>query len=258
MGSQDRWASMTTEALFRELRRRGDPKLRSYLIEHHDGLVRHVAKDYANSGESFEDLMQVGRVGLINAVDRFDPERGTQFATFAVPTIQGEIKRYFRDKGWAFKIPRRTQELVLQVKRAADEIASRQGRSPTYVEIAERLGIEEDQVIEAVEIGQQYEPLSIDTMGTDRDDGGETTALDRTGALDEELESLGDRAELDAALAALPERDRLIIRKRYYEDKSQTEIARELHISQMHVSRLQHRALARLRRALQDGRRTNR
>jgi len=253
-----RWEEMSTEALFRALARSGNQEVRDTLIKRHDGLVRHVVKEYADSGEAFEDLMQVGRLGLIHAVDRFDPNRGTQFATFAVPTIQGEIKRYFRDKGWAFKIPRRLQELVLRTKRVAEAMAGEQGRSPTYQGIAEALGVTEEQVIEALEIGQQYEPLSFDGSPEDYEEGSEGPALDRTGQLDRELESLGERAELDAALEALPDRDRLIIKKRYYEDKSQTEIARELDISQMHVSRLQHRALARLRRALQDGRRTER
>lgn len=252
-----RWEEMSTEDLFRELRQTGNPEPRDELIQRHDGLVRHVVKEYADSGEAFEDLMQVGRLGLIHAVDRFDPERGTQFATFAVPTIQGEIKRYFRDKGWAFKIPRRLQELVLQTKRVAEHMASEQQRSPTYQQIADALGVTEEQVIEAVEIGQQYEPLSFDGPSEEYGHGTEGPALERTGELDEQLESLGQRAELAAALATLPERDRLIITKRYYEDKSQTDIAKELNISQMHVSRLQHRALARLRRALQDGRRTD-
>lgn len=252
-----RWEDMSTEALFRELADTDDQGLRDFLIRRHDGLVRHVVKEYADSGEAFDDLMQVGRLGLIHAVDRFDADRGTQFATFAVPTIQGEIKRYFRDKGWAFKIPRRLQELVLQTKRVADGLATEHGRSPTYQEIAEALGVTEEQVIEAIEIGQQYEPLSFDSPVEGYDQGVEAPAMDRTGELDRQLESLGERAELAAALESLPDRDRLIIRKRYYEDKSQTEIAKELNISQMHVSRLQHRALARLRRALQDGRRTD-
>ncbi|MFQ6097774.1 MAG: SigB/SigF/SigG family RNA polymerase sigma factor [Armatimonadota bacterium] len=236
------------------LRRNGSEELRAYLIEAHDGLVRHVVKEYMNSGESFDDLMQVGRLGLINAIDRFDPARGTQFATFAVPTIRGEIRRYFRDKGWHIKVPRRLQELVMQTKRAIEELTSLKGRSPTYPELARALNVPEHDVIEAVELSQQYEPAPIDGLTSDDDDAGDGYSQDRTGGLDQSLESLGERAELDAAIDRLPERERLIIRLRFFGELSQTEIAQRLGISQMHVSRLQHRALARLRRMLQDDR----
>ena len=249
-----RWEEMTTDALFRELRRSSNPDLRSYLIKAHDGLVRHVAKEYINKGESLEDLLQVGRLGLINAVDRFDPERGTQFATYAVPTIDGEIKRYFRDKGWSsLKVPRRIQELVLQVKRTIDQLSAQNGRSPTYQEVADAIGVTEEEVIEAVELGQQYEPLSMQG-GLMDEEGGEMQLDERAGMEDPGLENLGEREAIQAALDQLPARERLIIQLRFFNEMSQSDIAKRLGISQMHVSRLQHRALARLRRLLQDAR----
>lgn len=248
------WGNMTTQELLRELRRAGDPDLRAYLIEAHDGLVRHVVKRYAESGESMEDLLGVARLGLINAIDRFDPERGTQFATFAVPTIKGEVRRYFRDKGWGLKVPRRLQELVLRTKRAIEELTVQQRRSPTYPELAAALGESEEDVIEAVELSQHYDPLSMDTPAGDSEDGHEAAPEDIAGSPDPSLESLGDRAELAAAVATLPAREREIVISRYYRDESQTEIAKRLGISQMHVSRLQHRALGRLRRVLRHGR----
>jgi RNA polymerase sigma-B factor len=244
---------MTTHQLFRELRSRGEEELRAYLIQAHDGLVRHVVKQYAESGESVEDLLGVARLGLINAIDRFDPERGTQFATYAVPTIKGEVRRYFRDKGWGLKVPRRLQELVLRTKRAMEELTVQRGRSPTYPELATALGESEDDIIEAVELSQQYDPLSMETPASEGEDGHDAAPEDIAGGPDESLESWGDRAEFAAVIATLPAREREIIVSRYYRDESQTEIAKRLGISQMHVSRLQHRALGRLRRALRHG-----
>jgi RNA polymerase sigma-B factor len=249
------WDGRTTEELFRELRRTNEPQLRGYLIQKHTGLVRHVAKDYAQAGESFEDLVGVGLVGLINAVDRFDPERGTRFATFAVPTIKGEIRRHFRDRGWGMRVPRRIQELVHRVKLTAERLSQEQGRSPTYAELAGVLGVTEEQVVEAVEASSQYDLLSIDSLS--HGDGGDSpiSTEEREGAPDPDLESVGDREAIKAALSRLPPRERVIIVLRYYQDQSQTEIARRLGISQMHVSRLQHRALSRLRQMLGEGER---
>jgi len=245
---------MKTHELFRELRSVGSPELREHLIEAHDGLVRHVVKQYTDSGESLDDLIGVARLGLINAIDRFDPERGTQFATYAVPTIKGEVRRYFRDKGWGLKVPRRLQELVLRTKKTMEELTVQYGRSPTYPELAAALGESEDNVIEAVELSQHYDSLSMETPVGDGLGGHEAAPEDIAGSPDPSLESLGDRTELAAAVKALPAREREIVYRRYYRDESQTEIAKRLGISQMHVSRLQHRALGRLRRTLGHGR----
>jgi len=242
------WDDRPTEALLRELRETGDPALRDHLIQRHARLVRHVAKDYRQSGEAFEDLVGVGMVGLINAVDRFDPLRGTRFATFAVPTIKGEIRRHFRDRGWGMRVPRRIQELVHKIKQAADRLSQERGRSPTYAELAAALNVTEEQVVEAVEASTQYDLLSIDTLPGLSDNGDtELSTQEREGSLDPAIESVGDRESIQDALAHLPPREQVIIELRYYRDMSQTEIAQRLGISQMHVSRLQHRALQRLR-----------
>ena len=245
------WDDRSTEDLFGELRETGDPELREHLIQRHARLVRHVAKDYRQSGEAFEDLVGVGLVGLINAVDRFDPQRGTRFATFAVPTIKGEIRRHFRDRGWGMRVPRRIQELVHKIKQAADRLSQQRGRSPTYAELAASLNVTEEQVVEAVEASTQYDLLSTDSMPGQSDNGDtELSSQEREGSLDPAMESVGDRESLKAAVAHLPPREQVIIELRYYRDMSQTEIAQRLGISQMHVSRLQHRALQRLRSLL--------
>lgn len=247
---RSRWEQMTTDELFAELRRTGQPELRDFLIERHEGLVRHVARQYMNSGEAFEDIISVGHLGLVNAVDRFDPQRGTKFATFAVPTIKGEIRRYFRDRTWGLRVPRRVQELSLKARQVLDEMTQRHGRSPTYGELAEQLGVSEEDVIEAVEVGRQYDLLSIDSASGDEDGGGQSAA-DRAGDVDVDMESLGDKAEIKWALQQLPARQRLIIIMRFYMDMSQQDVGERLGISQMHVSRLQQKALARLRQVLQ-------
>ncbi|HJN16460.1 MAG TPA: SigB/SigF/SigG family RNA polymerase sigma factor [Armatimonadota bacterium] len=245
------WDDMAPEGLFRELRATDNQELREYLIQKHAGLVRHVAKSYRQSGESFDDLVGVGMVGLINAVDRFDPGFGTRFATFAVPTIRGEIRRHFRDRGWGMRVPRRIQELVHKIKQTAERLSQEHGRSPTYAELASTLNVTEEQVVEAVEASTQYDLLSTDALSANIDGADtELSSQEREGALDPAMESIGDREAIKNALSRLPARERVIIVMRYYRDLSQTEIARRLGISQMHVSRLQHRALGRLKEIL--------
>jgi len=241
---------MSTNELFRELRASSDPALREYLIERHEGLVRHVAREYLGTGESYEDLVSVGHVGLIHAVDRFDPDRGTKFATFAVPTIKGEIRRYFRDRTWGVRVPRRVQELSLRARKVSEMLSQQKGRSPTYAELARELGVGEEDVIEAIEVGRQYELLSIDAMASDNQGEEGVSEADRAGAEDPALEEIGDRDQVARALRQLPDRERVIIFLRYFHDLSQQEVGERLGISQMHVSRLQQRALARLRHIL--------
>ncbi len=235
--------------LFKRLRETSDPAIRERLILMHDPLVFHVAKEYAHHGELLEDLVQVGRVGLINAVDRYDPSRNIKFATFAVPTIKGEIRRWFRDKGWVIKVPRRLQELSLRVSKTVEQLSVRLGRPPTYEEIAEETGHDVEAVIEASELGQSYELLSIEA-GAHEDGGSGLRLSDRLGVVDKTFERIGDSARLHAAIERLNIRERTIIRWRYYEEMSQSEVAKRLGISQMHVSRLERRAIASMRRYL--------
>jgi RNA polymerase sigma-B factor len=227
-------------------------RLRDELVVVHLNLVRFLAVRFANRGEPLDDLVQVGTVGLLKAIDRFDLERGVEFTTYATPTIVGEIKRYFRDKGWAVKVPRRLQELNLAVNRASDKLAIELGRSPTVGELAEHLKAGEDEILEAQELGQAYNLLSLDSEVSGETDKKSQTLADTVGVSDAGLELLEDRANLERAFRALTGRERVIIYLRFYESVSQTEIAKRLNVSQMHVSRLQAKALEKLRAVLAE------
>jgi RNA polymerase sigma-B factor len=226
--------------------------LREELVVAHLNLVRFLAMKFVNRGEPLDDLVQVGTLGLLKAIDRFDTERGVEFTTYATPTVVGEIKRHFRDKGWAVKVPRRLQELNQSVNRSIDTLAIELGRSPTVAELAERLNASEEEILEAQELGQAYNLLSLDSeVGGDGDKKSQTLA-DTVGMTDAGMELLEDRANLERAFHVLTGRERVIIYLRFYESVSQTEIAARLQVSQMHVSRLQAKALEKLRGALAD------
>lgn len=245
----DRWKDLSTTELFNILRETNDPSVREHLIERHEGLVRHVANSYRDSGVPYGDLIGVGHIGLVNAVDRFDPERGTKFATFAVPTIRGELRRYFRDSTWGLRVPRRVQELSLQVREAREDLLRKLGRSPTYSELAASLNVTEEAVIEAIEVSNQYDLASLQEA-TSEDEG--PSIADRAGEIDPNLELLDDREELSWALAQLTPRQRVIIVMRYFHELSQQQVADRLGISQMHVSRLQRRAIDQLREIMKS------
>lgn len=232
---------------FRELRRTGNPSLRDALIQEHLPLVKALARRFANRGEPLEDLISTGVVALIHAIDRFDPDAGTKFSTFATPTVLGELKRYFRDKSWAMKVPRRMQELNRAANQARESLTQRLGRTPTYAEIAADLGVSEEQVIEAVESGRGYDMVSFETLGPSPDETG-----DGPGEEDEQFSNVVRRVEVEQAIRTiLDEREQRIVRLYYFDERSQTEIAALLNISQMHVSRLLSRAKTKLRRYLQ-------
>lgn len=241
-----------TPELFEEYARTRDADLRERLILAHSNLARYLARKFANRGEPLEDLTQVGMIGLMNAIDRFDPTRGIRFATYATPTILGEIRRYFRDRGWAVKVPRRLQELSLAANKVVDTLTQELDRAPTVAEIAARLEISEQEALEAMELGDLYALPSLDTaLGEDSDDS-RGALSDYVGAVDKEMERFERRARLTQVLGALPPRERRIIELRFLRGLSQTEVARRLNISQMHVSRLQHRALERLRQVVRE------
>jgi len=245
-------ADVATPELFAQYHHTRDPQLREQLILAHMNLVRYLARKFANRGEPLEDLIQVGTIGLINAIDRFDPSRSIRFATYATPTIVGEIRRHFRDRGWAVKVPRRLQELSLAANKLTDQLTQELDRAPTVAEIADRLGVDEGQALEALELGELYELPSLDReMGEDSEESGAVLA-DYVGQIDTAMERFERRARLAQALNTLPERERRIIEMRFFSNLSQTEVARRLKISQMHVSRLQQRALERLRELVRD------
>lgn len=222
--------------------------LRARLVGEHLALVRFLVRRFVDRGEPYDDLLQIGALGLINALDRFDPDRGAEFATFATPTILGELKRYFRDKRWAVHVPRRLKELGASVAIAAERLTGELGRSPTPQEIADRLGVGADEVVESMELGNAFSPLSLDAVANP--DLGESQVIDRLGAQDQEIEGLADRATIAAALERLTGRERIVVRLRFFEGQTQREVGERLGVSQMQVSRMEQRALTRLRSLL--------
>ena len=224
---------------------------REKLVNQHIGLVEFLARRFRNRGEPLEDLVQVGTIGLLKAIDRFDLEREVEFSTYATPTIVGELKRHFRDKGWALRVPRRLQELHLELTKVVSELGQELGRSPTVAEIAKAASISEETVIEGLEIADAYNLQSLDAP-LDSEDSGSTSFAEQLGAEDEQLENLEYRASLAPEMAKLPEREQRILYLRFYKGLTQSEIADKLGISQMHVSRLLSRTLMRLREAFEQ------
>lgn len=236
------------DQLYREWRATGNATLRELLIDRNRKLVRFLARQFKDRGEPLDDLIQVGNIGLVNAVDRYDPAYGWKFSTFATPTIVGEIKRYFRDKGWSMKVPRRLQELNLEATKEIDRLTQELGRSPTYGEIARSLNATEEEVIEALDMAQAYDLMSLDTEASYRDDDKGDTLADQVGVVDDDLQQWWLRLDLQEAMRrVLDPRERRVVLLAFYQERSQTEIARELGISQMHVSRIQRKALLKLK-----------
>ncbi len=223
-----------------------DSSLRDQLVGAHLGLAEYLARRFANRGEPLDDLVQVASLGLIKAVDRFDPTRGVAFSTYATHTIVGELKRHFRDKGWAVRAPRRMQELYLSLGKVVATLGQELGRSPTIAELAAEVQVSEEEVLEALEAGQAYRSTSLDApAGTEE---GETLGA-RLGGEDASLEDAESRATLSPLLGQLGQRERLILHLRFFEGLTQSEIATRLGISQMHVSRLLARSVSQLRNA---------
>ena len=253
MTVEGRAARAAQQAEDRELMRRyhelGDTSAREKLIARHLPLVRSLARRYAGRGEQLEDIEQVGAIGLIKAIDRFDLEREVSIATYATPNVVGEIKRHFRDKGWAIRVPRSLQELNAKMSGAIDELTAQLGHSPSVAEIAKSLGTTNEEVLEAMEVGTAYTALSLDAGPGGDDDGGEP--MDTIGTEDAEFDRSEDRATLGPALDHLPEREREILRMRFEEGLPQTQIAERVGLSQMHVSRLIRRSLAAMRAELE-------
>ena len=219
--------------------------IRAALIERHLPLVTFMARKFADRGEPLDDLIQVGTIGLIKAIDRFEISKGFEFSTFATPTIVGEIKRHFRGKTWAVRVPRRLQELGASVTKATNELTQKLDRSPTPREIAKHLGITVDEVAEALESNSAYSTISLDITSDTS-----TTIRDTFGALDEALEGVEYRESLKPLLAQLEDREKRILQMRFFENLSQSQIATELGISQMHVSRILNKVLSHLREGL--------
>jgi len=231
--------------LFAELAAGAGPAVRDELVRMHLPLVEYLARRFRNRGEPLEDLVQVATIGLIKSVDRFDLERGVEFSTYATPTIVGEIKRHFRDKGWAIRVPRRLQELKLTLTKATGELSQTLGRSPTVAELATHIGLTEEEILEGLESANAYSAVSLDAPDSGDDDS--PAIADSLGQLDDALEGVEYRESLKPLLETLPSREKKILMLRFFGNMTQSQIAYELGISQMHVSRLLARTLAQLR-----------
>lgn len=242
---KDAWDKERTHELFRLYKEKGDEEARDQLIVSHLNLVRFLASKFKNRGEPLDDLVQVGTIGLIKAIDRFDPERGLEFTTYATPTILGEIKRHFRDKGWSIRVPRRLQELSAKVNQATDELTVELQRSPSVEEIAAKLGVGAEEILEAMESSGAYTSVSLEAGGSSEDD--EAPALiDRLGSVDEDLDASDDRMVIDDAIRDFSPREQEIVRMRFIDGLTQVEIAKRLGVSQVQVSRLLRRTLRKI------------
>jgi RNA polymerase sigma-B factor len=235
--------------LLRRLHEEGDLAAREELVQRHLPLVRALARRYAGRGEPLDDIEQVGAIGLLKAIDRYELSREVALTTYATPNVVGEIKRHFRDKGWAIRIPRGMQELNARMSTTIERLTGRLGRSPTIGEIARELSVNSEQVLEALEAGSAYAPMSLSSTPTSE---GELDPMEAIGTEDQALERTEQRATLEPALRTLSERDREILRKRFEEGLTQTQIAEQVGISQMHVSRLIRKSLARMRAELSE------
>ena len=232
--------------LLRRYHEHGDLQAREQLIERYMSLVRSLARRYSYRGEQLDDLVQIGAIGLIKAIDRFDLDRGVELTTYATPNIIGEIKRHFRDKGWSVRVPRGLQELNVRLSHVIEDLTVQLERSPTIPELAQAAGVEEEDVLEALESGQAYATLSLSAPSSG-DDSSDLDPLESLGVLEHEYEVSEDRAVLAPGIKALDDRERRILHLRFFEGLTQSQIAQQVGISQMHVSRLIRRSLEKIR-----------
>ena len=242
--------SANDKALLRRYHEHGDLQAREQLIEQYMSLVRSLARRYAYRGEQLDDLVQIGAIGLIKAIDRFDVNRGVELTTYATPNIIGEIKRHFRDKGWAVRVPRGLQELNVQLSKLMESLTVQLGRSPTIPELAKAAGVEEEQVLEAIESGRAYTSLSL-SVGSSGDDD-DLDPLESLGTEEHQYEVSEDRAVLAPGFRVLDPRERMILQLRFFDGLTQSQIAQQVGISQMHVSRLIRRSLEKIRETIAE------
>lgn len=238
------------DALILDYQQNESSSAQTALVEQYTALVGSLARKYSKGKNFHEDIMQVGMIGLLGAIRRYDPNFGRSFESFLIPTVIGEIKRFLRDKTWSVHVPRRTKELWPKVKTAVDELTTQYQRSPKIQEIADYLDISEEEVLEAMEMGKSYQAASVDQSIEAGSDGSTVTILDIMGSHDDGFEKVDQRMLLQSALHVLTERERAIIHSTFVANKSQKETGESLGISQMHVSRLQKKAIEKLRKAL--------
>jgi RNA polymerase sigma-B factor len=238
--------------LLREYASKRDPAVRDRLVELNSDLVRYIARRFANRGEPLEDIEQVGFVGLIQAIERFDPSLENEFSTFATPTIAGEIRRYFRDRSWAVRVPRRLQENLMRVNGASQALQAELGRTPSVAEIAQRLGLEPEDVLAALEVQPAQHTISLEAPASAATSEDTVTLGERLGQEDANLARVEAQGVLERVMSHLTPRERRILALRFVEQLPQTEVAKRLGISQMHVSRLQRAAIEHLRKEFGD------
>jgi RNA polymerase sigma-B factor len=238
--------------LLRRYHEDGDLQAREELIERYMSLVRSLARRYSYRGEQLDDLVQIGAIGLIKAIDRFDLDRGVELTTYATPNIIGEIKRHFRDKGWSVRVPRGLQELNVQVSKLIEQLTVQLSRSPTIAEIAKAAGVEEEAVLEAMESGRAYTSVSLSPGAGGSDEDGDVDPLESLGTEEHDYEVSEDRALLAPGFKVLDERERRILHLRFFQGLTQSQIAKEVGISQMHVSRLIRRSLEKIREEIAE------
>jgi len=239
----------SVDALLLSYHREGDREARERALVELMPLVRALASRYAGRGEPLEDLVQVGALGLVKAVDRFDVDRGVEFSSYAVPTIVGEIRRHFRDKAWAMHVPRRIKELSVRLSRVLDELTTELGRSPTVAELAEAAGAEEEEVIDALDSAHAYSTRSLHAPF---EEGGDDSLAEKLGEEELGYRDVEDGSIVATGLDALDERERRIVELRFFDEMTQSQIAAEVGISQMHVSRLLRRALVKMRGRIEE------
>lgn len=238
------------DALIKDFQRTENPSAQTILVEHYTALVGSLAIKYSKGRSFHEDIMQVGMIGLLGAIRRYDPELGKSFESFLIPTVIGEIKRFLRDKTWSVHVPRRIKDLWPKIKTVVDELTNKQQRSPKIVEIAEYLNITEEEVIEVMEMGKSYQAVSVDQSIKMGSEGSTVTTLDLVGSHEKGFEKVDQKLLLESVLDVLSEREKEIIHYMFVENKSQKETGEYLGISQMHVSRIQRGAIQKLRKAL--------
>jgi RNA polymerase sigma-B factor len=241
-----------SEQLFGRLKRSGDQRAREELVNRFLPLARNLARRYAGAREPFDDLLQVASLGLVKAIDRFDVNRGTAFSSFAVPTILGELKRYFRDLGWSVHVPRGLQEQALKVQEAHERLTTRTGRPPTVNELAEYLELSVEEVLDALETAAAHHASSLDAPREDRDSGESGALVDVFGEEDSNYELVDDSVTISEAARQLSARERRVLALRFAGDMTQTQIAQQIGVSQMQVSRILRRTLTRLRALTED------
>ena len=240
-----------TQLLFRRLRGSGDERARDALVKQFMPLARKLARRYYSGGEPFDDLVQVASLALVKAVDRFDENRGVSFSSYAVPTITGELRRYFRDCVWPLHVPRGMQERAVAVNRARRDIADQTGRNPSPAQIAEKLGLEQGDVLEGLKAYEAFDTISLDTPLSGQDDSEPRSRADSIGSDDPGFALTEERLTVNSAVERLPLKERRVLHMRFVEGRTQSEIATRIGVSQMQVSRILSRTLDRLRRSVE-------